>query len=348
MINYTANPSRATNYKIDKTKKNILLIGAGSNVARSKMILNPASIETAKILYGENSELAKSYEHAFNITNDINIFTVNCSLFTDYIEIIDTITQYDFDFIVPISVNLRDTFYNPLINKTVSLVAYYLQKLKLSNNNSILITSDYSSTLYDDIDDYIDDMENVFSTFEANNSDTLNMCGNNLIFVLNNFIEEVKSNVILAASLSKIDFVSYPMSTKFKTYMDLDKHDIQNKSFCFYKYHHSAGFSSIEQLNNCKYTNDIYKQVIIDLLIKHIVKALDLSEFNGTLYNPYVQIKIETKVNKIMESLSNCFVSYKVKNVGFYTTDIGVGTIVIDISIVPHSLLEIINIIMEL
>ena len=90
------------------------------------------------------------------------------------------------------------------------------------------------------------------------------------------------------------------------------------------------------------------KKILIDILVKHVVKQLDLSEFNGTLYNPYVKVRIDTKVNKIMANMKNTvFQDYKIKSIAFEKVDIGVGNIIIDISIVPFSLLEKINILLE-
>ena len=117
---------------------------------------------------------------------------------------------------------------------------------------------------------------------------------------------------------------------------------------CFYKYHPISNYSSIEQLLNFRPVDDVYKKILIDILVKHVVKQLDLSEFNGTLYNPYVKVRIDTKVNKIMSNMKNIvFQDYKIKSIAFEKVDIGVGNIIIDISIVPFSLLEKINILLE-
>ena len=349
MITFTEKTNSAHSHSLDKTKRNILLIGKAETKNKAKIILNPMTIENAEHLYGLSSDLTNAYRTSFNIANDAVIYTINCPLYTDFIEIMDTVTQYNFDFIVPLDIYFRDSFYNPSLDKQVSFTGYILEKLRASNSDTVLVMTDYNSSLYDDMDMYMAEMNTIFEIFESEYNSTINNCGNNLIFVLNNFTEDTPSNAILAASLSAFSFDKYPANLKFKTYFDIDYSDVKNKSMCFYKYHPSTQDCSIEQLYNCRYTNDIYKKVLIDILIKHVVKQLDLHEYNGSLYNPYIHIKIENKVKKIMDELSeNCIVDYKINSISFNKTGVGVGTIMINLSITPHSILEKLNIVMEL
>ena len=103
-----------------------------------------------------------------------------------------------------------------------------------------------------------------------------------------------------------------------------------------------------EKENKIRAKEDIYKEVLIDILIKHVVKQLDLSEFNGVLFNPYVKVKIDTKITRIMQEMKgSVFSDYRVNNISFVKTSIGVGTMIIDLSITPYSLLKTINVILE-
>ena len=347
MINYAAIDSNARNYTIDKSKGNILLIGKAETNNKNKIIMNPVSTGTAKQLYG-NSPLYEAYKEARQITNDTNIYTVNCQMFTDFIELIDSLIHYNFDFIVPIDIYLRDTFVNPVSNKAESFFGYYLERLGMTENRSTLIMTDYASYKYENIDIYLSDMTKMYDNVYANNIEILNKYGNNLIFVLNNLKDNDYCHVILAATLSVCKFNEYPKDINIQTYYDLDYLDIKNKSFCFYKHHSIAGTTSIEQLNNMSIIDNVYKKVLIDILVKHIVSKLEFSEFSGVLFNPYVKVQIDTKAKNIMKELSKyAFKDYKIKSISFVKTDIGVGRIVIDVSIVPFSVLETINIFME-
>ena len=346
MINYTTT-ARDKSSRINREKRNILLIGHGTKNEKAKVIINPINIENAKKIYG-NSELYSAYKYAREITNDDNIYTVNCPLHTDFIEIIDSLVHYNFDFIVPLNIYLQDTFVNTITNKVVSFCSYYLERLGKTDNQTTLVMTDRPSYLYDDIDMYINDMNKIVENFKNKNSELLNVYGNNLVFVLNNLIDNEYSNVILAANLSVCDFSEYPENISYKTYFDIDYSDIDNRAICFYKYHPISNYSSIEQLLNFRPLDDIYKKVLIDILVKYVVKQLDLSEFNGTLYNPYVKVRIDTKVSKIMSGMKNVvFQDFKIKSIAFEKVDIGVGNIIIDVSITPFSLLEKINILLE-
>lgn len=346
MINYDT-AIRKTPSTLDHSKKNILLIGKGTKNEKAKIILNPMNINNAKNIYGE-SQLYEAYKSAREITNENNIYTVNCPVFTDFIEIIDSLVQYNFDFIVPIDIYLRDTFINPVTDKVTYFCAYYLERLGITGNQTTLIMTDRASYIYDDIDVYLNDMNEVVSIFKNKNTEIISQYGNNLVFVLNNLTNNTFSHVILAASLSVHNFTEYPVNISNNTYFDIDYSDIDNDSICFYKYHPISRFSSVEQLFNFRRVNDIYKKVLIDILVKHVVKQLDLSEFNGCLYNPYVKVQIDNKVNKLMSEMKkDVFKDYNIKNIVFRKTGIGVGNIIIDLSIVPFSLLENINIVLE-
>ena len=261
------NVNNQSRNRINRNKRNILILGKAANSNKQKLILNPLNPSTAKLLYGD-SDLYRAYNEAYSITNDSNIYTANCQMYTDIIELIDDIVQYNFDFIVPLDTYLRDTFINPRSNEKQYFIAYYLDRLGYTENNSTVIATDYKSELYESIDHYIIDMNKVYKDFSNNNTLILDKYGNNLIFVLNNLINNDFSNVSLAATLSICDFVSYPKNVSYATYYDIDSFDLKTKDICFYKYHESNKQSTIEQLNNLRQVNDMPKRVLIDLLIK--------------------------------------------------------------------------------
>lgn len=346
MINYTTRNNDAVLNKMDKSKRNILIIGSCKSNVKNKMFINPVTPTMAKEIYGD-CDLVTAYEIAYSITNDSNIYTVNCPIYTDSIEIIDRLAQYDFDFIVPLTFYLRDSFINPITNKETNFCSYYLKRLGYIKSTSTLIVTDYSSDLYESIDHYLSDMNDVYDKV-CTNSEVLNKYGSNLVFILNNLKENPYSHVYLAACLSICNFDKYPNNINIDTYYDIDYPDVPNKSMCFYKYHKPINQSSIEQLNNMKQTDDVYKKVLIDLLIKFVVKSIDLSEYNGSFYNPYVKLQIEMKVKSILKKLSGyAFADFTINNISFVKTDVGVGHMIVDITIDPHNIWDKINIIME-
>ena len=200
MINYAVVDSSARNYTIDKSKRNILLIGKAETNNKNKIIMNPVSTGTAKQLYGD-STLYRAYKEAREITNDTNIYTVNCQMYTDFIELIDSLIHYNFDFIVPLDIYLRDTFVNPVTNKSESFFGYYLERLGITENRTTLIMTDYASYKYENIDMYLSNMAKMYDDVYASNLETLNKYGNNLIFVLNNLNQQTHHKIKISVNL---------------------------------------------------------------------------------------------------------------------------------------------------
>ena len=348
MINYSTGKRNNLN-KLDRNKRNVLLIGKGTKNEKAKIILNPIDVTNAKNIYG-NSQLYEAYKFAREITNDNNVYTVNCPLFTDFIEIIDSLVHYDFDFIVPLNIYLQDTFINPITDEVTYFTSYYLERLGITENHTTMIMTDRPSYLYDDIDLYIEATENTITNFKNKNAEIVNKYGNNLVFVLNNLRNNVYSNVMLAASLAACDFTEYPKNINISTYFDIDYSDLNLRDICFYKYHEASAFSSMEQLLNFRVADDIYKKVLIDILIKYVIRHLDLSlsEFRGVLYTPYVKVQIDMRVERVMNSLKKfAYKDYIIKSIVFRKTGIGIGNVLIDVSITPYSVLETINIVLE-
>lgn len=333
--------------KLDTSKKNILIIGSSNNNNQSNIILNPTNIETAINIYGENNPLVNAYDLAYSITMDSNIYTVNCPITTDFIEIIDTIMHYDFDYIVPINIYIDDTFINPISNKKTYFCNYYLERLGQLNNLSTILITDRPSYLYESLDKYLLSLRKIYKTYYNESAHILDNYGSNLVFTINNLNNIYYSNVLLAAILSTNLFTKYPDSIPFKTYYDIDSFDINNESISYFKYHENTDSCTIENLKNMKIDNDIYKWVLIDEAIKYVIRKLSLDEFNGRLYSPYVKLQINTRIKKLMDDMQGkVFKEYFIENIEFVKTSPAVGYINIYLSIVPFGTLEKINIVM--
>lgn len=332
---------------LDKSKKNILLIGSTNNNNQAKIILNPLNIESARQIYGEDNDLFNAYKLAHEITKTSNVYTVNCPMSTDFIEIIDTIVHYNFDYIVPINIYIDDSFINPTNDKKTYFCNYYMERLGLIESLTTLLMTDRPSYLYDSIDDYILSTRKMFKTYSNESSHILEAYGSNMIFVLNNLDDMPLSHVILAALLSVNPYTQYPNSVPFKTHFDLDDFDINNVNISYFKYCENTNSSVIENLKNLRTTDDIYKWVMVDETIKHVIKSLDLEEYRGRLYSPYIKLQINTKIKKIMEDMQDeVFKQYTIESIQFIKTAPAVGYISIELSIVPFGTLEKINIVM--
>ena len=333
--------------KLDQSKNNILIIGSANNNNQSKVILNPLNVETARQLYGEGNPLFDAYQLAYETTRDSNVYTVNCPMSTDFIEIIDTIIHYDFNYIVPINIYLDDTFINPTNDKKTYFCNYYTERLGAIDSLTTLIMTDRPSYLYGSIDDYILKTKKMFKTYTDESAYILEQFGSNIVFTLNNLKDTEYSNVLLAAILSINKFTEYPNSVSYKTHFDIDSFDLNNINFTYFKYCESTNSCTIENLKNLRVIDDIYKWVPINETIKYVIKTLNLDEYRGRLYSPYVKLQINTRINKLMENMKGVvFKQYFVESIQFVKTAPAVGYINIKVSIVPFGTLEKIHIVM--
>lgn len=332
---------------IDPSKKNILIVGSANNNNQAKIILNPLNTETARQIYGEDNPLFNAYKLAYEITGDSNIYTVNCPISTDFIEIIDTIVHYNFNFIVPIDIYIDDTFINPINDKKTYFCNYYIERLGAIDSLTTLIMTDRPSYLYESIDNYLLSTRKMFNQYSKESAYVLERYGSNLIFVLNNLSGVYYSNVLTAAIVSINPYTEYPNSVPCKTHFDIDDFDLSNVNLAYFKYCENTNSCVIENLKNLRLTDDIYKWVMVDETIKHVIRNLNLDEFRGKLYSPYVKLQINTKIKKLMEDMKDIvFKEYFVESIQFIKTAPAVGYISIKVSIVPFGTLERINIVM--
>jgi hypothetical protein len=347
MSDYRIASKKSNKHVLDQSKKNILIIGSANSNTQAKLILSPLNIETARQIYGENNPLFNAYKLAYETTYDTNIYTVNCPMSTDFIEIIDTIINYNFNYIVPIDIYLDDTFINPVNDKKTYFCNYYIERLGAVDSLTTLLMTDRPSYLYESIDQYLSSTKRLLKQYKDESAHILERYGSNMIFVLNNLKDTPYSNVLAAGILSINPFTKYPNSVPFKTHFDIDDFDLNNADISYFKYCENTGSCTIENLKNLRIVDDIYKWVMIDETIKHVIRKLNLDEFRGKLYSPYVKLQINTKIKKIMEGMKDIvFKQYTVESIQFVKTAPAVGYISIKVSIVPYGTLERINIVM--
>ena len=94
--------------------------------------------------------------------------------------------------------------------------------------------------------------------------------------------------------------------------------------------------------------DDIYKKVLIDELIKQVIRILDFSEYKGKIYTKYVDLQIKTSItNKLKPFNKKIFKSYTLKDIRFVKLNDNTGYIYVELSIVPYDSFENVNIVME-
>lgn len=330
--------------------KKILIIGEAASDSKARDIICPINKEEALSLYG-NSELYDAYCLLLDLGVE-RVYTANCFYESDYIRITDKLLHYDFDYLVPIGIYLSDKFYNPITNKDDYYISYILEQLATVNSLTTVITTERHASLYEDFDHYTLEMAtkeiDFFNYHSLEKMTLLENYGNNLNFVYNNLRSIPYSNVILGALYCTRDYANYFNSlSNIEVEFDINNIDIYGLKAMYFKFNYYTKNITIENSFNFKKANDIYCNALIDDVIKRTIKSIDLSNYKGSLFNPYVSIQIENEMTKKLKNLKGkLFKSFSINKIAFKKTDPSSGYIVVDYSIVPFGTLEGINIIM--
>ena len=82
-------------------------------------------------------------------------------------------------------------------------------------------------------------------------------------------------------------------------------------------------------------------------MIKYVIRSLNLDDYRGKLYSPYVNVQINTRVKKLLEDMKGVvFKDYAIGKIQFVKIAPAVGYINIELSVIPFGTLESINIVM--
>lgn len=334
---------------INNSKK-ILIIGSASSDNKAREILTPYNKEEALSLYGQ-SELYEAYCLLFDLGVEA-IYTSNCFAESDYIRIVDKLIHYDFDYLVPIGIYFSDKFYNPLTDRNEYYIGYILEQLSAVNSLTTIIATERHASLFEDFDHYTSSMANseidFLNEYALEKSSILENYGNNLNFVYNNLQSIPYSNIVLGALYCTRDYANYFNSLKdMSVVFDINNIDMKGLKAMYFKFNYYNKDITVENAFNFKKTNDIYSNALIDDVIKRVIRTMDLSEYKGKVFNPYISIQIESDVTKKLNSLKNkLFKQYKINKIAFKKTDVAAGYIILDYTIIPYGTLENVNIIM--
>lgn len=354
-INYEKrNNDYSTIDKFDPTKNNILLLGKADTYEERCNVINPRGIYNAAMLYGAESELYKAYSQCFSITGEYNIFTVNCRSYGDYLNVMDLVLHYNFSYVVPTGLKIEDTFFNDKSGKYEYYIDYFMYLIENCQSlTTVIMTSNHAKD-YDNIDNFMEHNDNILDEYykhTAKDNDNYILYqknGSDIIFVINNLLDVQYANVVLAAQLSIENYTTYPTEIDYETYYDIDRSDAKDKSYAYHKYNYLTNKSSIDNLVNMRLYEDVYKNALIDTMIKSVFRKLDFDEYRGKLYNAYIKLQIQRNAKSVLDDLKGIyFKNYEIKNVGFVKTNETSGYIYIELLIMPYGFMEYINVVME-
>lgn len=339
MTNITISERTLKNY--DKTNS-VLIIGKGDSEFKNKEILKANSITDVEYYYGKTSELSLSYSEAKDI-GATNIFLCNCYKFTDYIDVIESISKEEFTYVVPLF-DFSETFVLEQ-NKAMYLCEFYSNML--SESITQLLITDRHASLYDNLDHYIESMNNIITTFK-NETMTKLIKGDNLCFILNTLTKYKFANVALASILLQSDLKSYPKMDIGDVVFDLNNNDLYGQEVAYFAYD-KISKTTIENFLNFYEKSSPEKFVPVNLIKQIILRSLDFSSFTGKLFSPYMKISLENNINSTMrEHVSVLIESYKLYDIRFVENKDRTVSIYILLTIKPYNSIEDLNIVWEM
>ena len=332
----------ATNYNNIDLENSILILGAADTNYKENIITKFNSLLEVEDCYGDNSDLTLAYKEAISLKAE-NVYLCNCFKVTDYITIINTLIDIDFEYIVPLF-SFSDSF-TTSDNNHMYLSEFYSNML--SDNISQLIITEKHASLYENIDSYIKTMNLIANNFKSHCFNKL-YNGENLSFVLNNLQNYKFANVVLASILSLTNLKYYPIVNVGDVVFDLNENDFYGNEIAFFSYNNLTN-TTIENFKNFKYKAAPEKYVLIHLIKQKVLRSLNLDEYKGKLFTPYLQIALSNSINSIMQKhVGNIIESYQLGDIDYIKEKDNTVTIYLNINIKPYNSIEEINIRLEM
>lgn len=332
----------------------LLIIGRAANNNLSEELLKAKNIDEIYDTFGE-SELSRAAEYALNL-GLTEVYLYNTYETENYLTVADKFVHYEFSYIVPIGIYLSDNFYNPITRSTMLYADFYLSSLAKDTCSTIIMT-DKHAELYEDLDNFLiameDLVEEVKTDYQTNaltsttESNDINKW-TNLIFVSNMLSNVEYSNIRLACELIKCTPGTYPSNISEKAVFDYDSFDFTQSDMCYFRNNILSSGCSIENLLNMRVTQDAYKSVIVDMIIKYIRRNLDLSKYSGRFFTKYTKVQISNDLKSFMSKLTGTMIkNYTIKSINFVLTGPNVGNVLIETEITPRGTLEALQINLE-
>ena len=324
--------------------KTLLIIGkATKNWAPKEIVLAYDEEEVKKNYKG--GDLVDAYLRAKEM-GVTDIFLMNIQKDSDYFDILDTLKDNDFAYVVFSSLYLSDTFHDVVDShkRIHSFYAYFLGYISKSNNTTFVVTDKHAS-LYEDIDTYLDDMREIKNTFLSRCSGRAQL--NNIIFVMNNLKGNKYANIDLAASLVISDLNEYPSYGFNDVVFHIDPWD--NPEDIAYFRDNVTRETTIENLVNLSQDITPEKVVFIDRIIKALKREMDFSEFKGRFYSEYQKLLLNQKLETYLSSLLGYTLrDYNIDSIEVFKDGPATVQLVARLSLYPINCLEVCSLNLEI
>ena len=315
----------------------ILFIGEARTNYKLNEITKQTSVSFVEQTYG--GDLSDAFKTAIEIIDEeCDIYLANVKTNYEYIDLIYLASNYNFEYIVPINIRLSDMVRNIDTNERRYLVDLLLDII-INTCSSTLVVTDNHANLYENIDHFLNDMLDKVNSFKECSESIING-GTQLWFVANNLKDTPYANVLLACVMIVAKLPNYPDYNFPKAIFDLDDLDLDGEEIIYFK-NHTYRNTTIENFVNFNSTKDVYKIVPINTVVRKIGEGLDLSSFEGKIYNKLIPLRVQTLTAKYLQSLVGKMIrAYEINSVQIKLEKNFTYTIIITMTITPINSLE--------
>ena len=290
----------------------ILIIGKGDTEffrGRAQKFFSTAEVIR---YFGVDSELTVAYKEAVSLGAD-NIYLFNATMTSDYVLAMSEMSLRDFKYIVPLN-SLFDVHLG--LNSNISNYLAEDYSRSVEDKYSKIIYTSQKSNLYENLEHFIKDISKKVRKFKKNTR--TKVFGENILFVANNLQKYEFANVVLAATLARSNFKTYPSMNVGDVHFDLTSNDFIGLDIIFHGYNKDMK-TTIENFYNFCNLNVPVKYVPVSEIVNIINDALDLDDFKGAVFTPYTKVLIENQANQILNSFVGGLIErFKVLNVEIF------------------------------
>lgn len=319
----------------------LLILAPGDTTFGLSTPVYASDPDIVSMKYGADSILTECFNSAQELGAKC-VFLANIQSRDDFLDFVEVFNQYDFAYVVPIGIYMSDTF-NDYSNGGQRTTYYtkVMSQLK-PDSETVFIATDKHASLYEDIDSFINDMNEIEQSFllikAAVNRE-------NILFIANNLVDTEYANLYAAAAITSVSPNIYPEADFGDAIFDIDQFDMSG-SWSYFKNHELMN-TSIENLLNEYDTGYPQKIFTISRIIKIIKREIDLSEFCGRQYTDYQKLLIQQRLDQYLTALTDiCIRAHSIDNVTAYNDYDHPGTVVVvaRFTVVPINCIESIQI----
>lgn len=321
----------------------ILFIGLGTNKYRLNEIVETTSLSFIETNYGRDSVFYTACENALRFANSPNFMFLNLNSWEDIKNHADEIRDLEIDCIVPLNLQIDETYYDSYYDKVITHTQILLAILN-ETVSTVIMTGTHASN-YQNLDAFLSEdaleedgtikekceftrLENIEKYLAGVNRD-------NLIYVANNLKGIDYANAVLAVMLTETDYADYPLYGNLpEAVFDIDFSDISN-NLVYFKNNHLTG-TTVENLVN--FSNDpTMKPVTVKRILKYFTyHQPHIEKYIGQAYFEYKKVQIVEALQEHLDSLVDWIIyKYDIYSVTDISTQPGTVDIILNYDIWP-------------